>query len=174
MKTQAMEDAPADAMDCLYPFADLLGKKGYPSRRQFDVVRTRNRRGTGIKTRVAFDSRILMAKISGYALGERHLHTLQISSRIHLYDPWFSGLILHSCDPNLFLDISELELWSVQAIRPGTLLTMDYATTEDALLCQFACQCGALNCRGWITGAKEPLNPQGQLFMEQWRQRKRC
>lgn len=116
MKTQVMEDAPADAIDCIYPFANLLAKKGYPSPRQFEVVSTRNGRGTGIKTRVAFDSRIRIAKISGYALGERHLHTLQISSRIHLYDPWFSGLLLHSCDPNVFLDISELELWSIQAL----------------------------------------------------------
>ncbi|MBH3424318.1 MULTISPECIES: SET domain-containing protein-lysine N-methyltransferase [Pseudomonas] len=174
MKTQLMEEVPAAASNGLYPFAALLAKKGYPSSRHFEVVRTRNGRGTGIKAKVAFDSRIRIAKISGYALGERRLHTLQMSSRIHLYDPWFSGLLLHSCDPNVFLDISELELWSIQAIHPGTLLTMDYATTEDVLFRQFPCRCGAGNCRGWITGMKEPLNAEGQQFMEQWRQRKRC
>lgn len=171
MKAQAMDKAPA-ASDCLYPFAALLCEHGYPSTRQFQVVRTRNGRGMGIKTRVAFDSRIRIAKISGHALGERRLHTLQVSARIHLYDPWFSGLLLHSCNPNVFLDISELELWSVQAIPARTLLTMDYASTEDVLFQQFPCPCGAGNCRGWITGTKEPLNAEGQLFMEQWRKRK--
>ncbi|QLG91281.1 SET domain-containing protein-lysine N-methyltransferase [Pseudomonas yamanorum] len=170
MKTQAMDKASV-ASDCLYPFTALLDKPGYPSTRDFQVVQTRY--GAGIKSRTAFDSRIRIAKVSGYALGERQLHTLQISARIHLHDLWFSGLLSHSCNPNVFLDISELELWSILPIPRGTLLTMDYASTEDVLFQQFACQCGELNCRGWITGMKEALNADGQLFMEQWRQRKR-
>lgn len=113
-----------------------------------------------------------MGNISGHTLGERRLHTLQVSARIHLYDPCFSGLLLHSCNPNTFLDIRELELWSVQAIPAGTLLAMDYASTEEVLFQQFPCRCSAGNCRGWITGIKEPLNAEGQLFMEQWRKRK--
>jgi len=172
MKTQAMDKAIVTS-DCLYPFAALLTEHGYPCARNFQVVRTRNGRGAGIKTRTAFDSRVRIAKVSGHALRERRLHTMQISSYIHLYDPWFSGLLLHSCNPNVFLDISELELWSILPIPRGTLLTMDYASTEDVLFQQFACQCGELNCRGWITGKTEPLNADGQLFMEQWRQRKR-
>ncbi|MBT2373526.1 SET domain-containing protein-lysine N-methyltransferase [Pseudomonas fluorescens] len=170
MKTQAMDKAPV-ASDCLYPFETLLDKPGYPSTRDFQVVQTRY--GPGIESRTAFDSRVRIAKVSGYALSERQLHTLQISSRIHLYDRWFSGLLSHSCNPNVFLDISELELWSVQPIPPGTVLTMDYSSTEDELPQQFACRCDELNCRGWITGMKEPLNADGQLFMEQWRKRKR-
>ena len=106
-------------------------------------------------------------------MSERRAHTLQLSSRIHLYDPWFSRLMLHSCNPNVFFDATYLEVWTVQPIAPGTLLTMDYATTEDALFRQFACQCGELNCRGWITGANEPLSAEGQAFMTHWRLRKR-
>lgn len=172
MKTQAMDKAKTATSDCLYPFATLLTEHGYPSARDYQVVQVRQGYGMGIRTRVAFDRRRCIARVSGHALSERRLHTLQVSSRIHLYDPWFAGLLSHSCNPNVFLDITYLELWSVQDIAAGTLLTMDYASTEDILFRQFACQCGELNCRGWITGMKEPLNAEGQRFMEQWRQHK--
>jgi len=173
MKTHAMDKAKTAANDCLYPFATSLLERGYPSPRQFQVVRNRNGTPTGIKARVAFDSRTCIAKVSGYALGERRQYTFQISSRIHLYDRWFCGLLRHSCNPNVFLDTTYLELWTVQPIAAGALLTLDYASTEDALFRQFACQCGELNCRGWITGSQEPLNAEGQTFMTLWRERKR-
>ncbi|MBC3239331.1 SET domain-containing protein-lysine N-methyltransferase [Pseudomonas lurida] len=173
MKTQAMDKAKTAVSECLYPFKSKLGQGGYPSSEQFEVVRDTSGMGARIKTRVAFDSRICIARISGYALSERRLHTLQLSPRIHLYDCWFSGLFSHSCEPNVFLDLHYLEVWALHEIRAGTLLTMDVATTEDVLSRQFACQCGELSCRGWITGHDEPLNAEGQAFMAQWRERKR-
>lgn len=173
MKTQAMDKAKTAVSDCLYPFKSLLTEQGYPSSEQFQVVQDVKGTEAGIKARVAFDSRVRIAKVSGYALRERRVHTLQLSSRIHLYDPWFSGLLLHSCHPNVFFDSTYLEVWTVQPIAAGTLLTMDYASTEDTVFRQFACQCGELNCRGWITGNQESLNAEGQAFMAQWRERKR-
>lgn len=173
MKSQRLEP-PSTVSDCLYPFETLQTKQGYPSCRQFQVVRTLSGHGSGIKAKVTFDKRVSIAKVSGHVVGERRPHTRQMSAHIYLYDPWFSGLLAHSCDPNVFLDLTELELWTTQTILPGTLLTMDYASTESVLQRQFACQCGADNCRGWITGHREPLNEEGQRFMEQRRQRKRC
>lgn len=172
MKTRAMDKTVSRVRPCLYDFADLRPREGYPSSQQFEVVYTEDRREAGIKTKVAFDRQRRLCKVSGHALGERRLHTLQISPRIHLHDPWFSGLITHSCNPNVFLDTSYLELWSVQAIAAKTLLTMDYATTEDVLLQQFACQCGADNCRGWITGSQEHWNLEGVKFMAHWHAKK--
>ena len=172
MKTRAMDKAKTVASDCLYPFKSHLGT-GYPSTELFEVVHDADDTAAGIKARVAFDSRVRIAKLSGYALSERRLHTLQLSSRIHLYDCWFCGLISHSCKPNVFLDLHYLEVWTLQEIAAGECLTMDYANTEDVLYRQFACQCGELNCRGWITGRNEPLNAEGQAFMAQWRERKR-
>ena len=32
---------------------------------------------------------------------------------------------------------------------------MDYSQTEDILYKQFQCDCGSINCRGWITGKME-------------------
>lgn len=173
MKTHAMDKAPSAVTDYLYPFAPQLAGNQYPSTRQFQVVRARDGTATGIKTRVGFDCRLCIAKISGYAIGEARRHTLQLSSRIHLYDPWFSGLLAHSCRPNVYTDMAYLELWSIVPLPAHTVLTRDYASTEEVLPQQFACQCGELNCRGWITGSKEQLNAEGQAFMVQWRERKR-
>jgi hypothetical protein len=173
MKTQAMDKANTAVSDGLYPFKTVLVEQGYPSTKHFQIAQDANGPGAVIKACVTFDSCLRIARVSGYALSERRLHTLQLSSRIHLYDPWFSGLLSHSCNPNVFFDATYLEVWTVQAIAAGDLLTMDYANTEDAVFRQFACQCGELNCRGWITGSAEPLNADGQAFMAQWRLRKR-
>jgi hypothetical protein len=173
MKTQAMDKAKTAVSECLYPFKTLVDEQGYPSSKQFQVTRTAYGTKPRVKARIRFDTRVCIAQVSGYAVKERRPHTFQLSSRIHLYDCWFSGLLQHSCNPNVFLDTTYLELWSVQAIRAGAPLTVDYANTEDALYRQFACQCGELNCRGWITGRDEPLNAEGQAFMARWRERKR-
>ena len=173
MKTQAMDKAKTTVSGCLYPFKPLLIKDGYPSSEHFQVVQATDGTEAGVQARTAFDSRLRIAKVSGYAVSERRPHTLQLSPRIHLYDSWFCGLMRHSCNPNVFFDTTYLELWTVQPIAAGALLTLDYACTEDALFRQFACQCGELNCRGWITGSQEPLNAEGQTFMTLWRERKR-
>ncbi|MBA1294237.1 SET domain-containing protein [Pseudomonas lurida] len=169
MKTQTMGMAETAANDCLYPFKTLLVERGYPSSKHFKIVG----KGGGVEARVGFDSRVLIAQVSGYAVNKRGPRTLQLSPRIHLYDCWFCGLLRHSCNPNVFFDSTYLELWTVRPIPAGTPLTLDYASNEDTLSRQFACHCGELNCRGWITGRDEPLNAEGQAFMARWRERKR-
>jgi hypothetical protein len=99
----------------------------------------------------------------------RSRHTRQLAPDVHVYDPRFCGLLRHSCDPNVFLDMSELWLWALKDIQKGDWLSMDYAATEDKLLRQFACHCGSYNCRGWITGYDEAPNADGQPFLQQWR-----
>ncbi len=164
MKTQAMDKAKTAVSECLYPFKSQLGT-GYPTSRQFEVVHGEKSTGAGIKARVAFDGRVCIAKISGYALSERRRYTLQLSSRIHLYDSWFSGRLSHSCQPNVFLDLQYLELWTLHRIAAGDWLTVDHASVEEQLFRQFECTCGAPNCRRWITGSNEHLNAEGLAFM---------
>lgn len=168
MKTQAMDKAKTVTPACLYPFKSLRVEQGYPSTRHFQLEPDLKQ----IKARVAFDSRVRIARLSGWAVSERRPHTVQLSSRIHLHDAWFCGLLRHSCNPNVFVDTTYLELWSLHRILPGDLLTIDYANTEDVLYRQFACECCELHCRHWITGREEHLNAEGMAFMARLRGRK--
>jgi hypothetical protein len=140
---------------CLYPYIEISTADGYPSNETLSVIQTDDGRGAGIAARKAFKRGEFISRVSGHLLSTRRLHTLQINDNVHLYDPYFSGLLLHSCDPNVLLNMADLELWALKDIAVEDLLTMDYASTEHVLMRQFQCQCGAPNCRGWITGSKE-------------------
>jgi len=48
-----------------------------------------------------------------------------------------------------------LDVIATRDVAPGDYLSLDYAMTEDRLARQFACGCGASNCRAWILGRKE-------------------
>lgn len=168
MKTQAMDKANHDATVCVYPFATTSIDRGYPSTLDFQAVYDQSGQATGIRSRLAFDSRTRISKVSGFATRDQRQHTFQISSHIHLFDCWFCGLISHSCDPNALLDADYLELWSLSPIQAGDLLTIDHAATADALPRQFACECRTRNCRGWIKGRLEQINAEGLRYLEQW------
>ena len=67
MKTQAMDKAKTAVSDCLYPFKTVLVEQGYPSSEHFQVVHDANGIGAALKACVAFDSRVRIARVSGYA-----------------------------------------------------------------------------------------------------------
>lgn len=155
----------AQAPRLFYPFLQPSLADGYPTTQDFEVTDTTDCRGAGLRAVCKFDRGQLMARVSGHIVSVRLLHTLQISAAAHLFDPYFTGLQLHSCNPHVRLDMGAFEMWALRPIQAGELLTMDYATTEDVLTRQFECQCGALSCRFWVTGAKELPNAQGQLTL---------
>lgn len=144
----------------LYPAAFALGD-GYPTEEDFAVSRREDGKGLGVYARRAFARGHRICRISGTVVHAVRQHTLQISPDSHLYDPYFTGYLLHSCDPNCFLDMQRFELWAIKDIAPGEPLTMDYASTEDVLFKQFPCLCGAPNCRRWISGRREPIQAPG-------------
>ncbi len=151
--------------EAIYPFTELDSADGYPLTTHFQVIHTQDGRGAGIRALSPFRRGHLMARVSGQLTASRRLHTLQINVHSHLFDPHFCGLLLHSCDPNVRLDMSSFELWALRDIAVGEILHMDYASTEDILVRQFECRCGAANCRKWITGAKELPNEQGRVLL---------
>nr|WP_246185142.1 SET domain-containing protein-lysine N-methyltransferase [Pandoraea morbifera] len=144
----------------LYPFEGL--KDGYPSSRQFEVCRTAGGEGNGVRTLVPFARGQRISRMAGLLSSQRKLHTLQVSETTHLYDPHFSGLLLHSCAPSSVLDMKRLEIFALRDISAGEFLTIDYACTEEVLARQFSCECGAPNCRRWITGFRELPDQEGQ------------
>lgn len=93
-------------------------------------------------------------------------HSLQRGPDDHLIDPHFVGYLLHSCNPNVVVDMHQQKVYCVADIAPDTPLTMDYATTEDKLFKQFPCSCQSANCRLWVTGRNEVVNEQGTDFLQ--------
>ena len=169
MNTHVMaQPAPRDS-EGIYPFAGLPVRLGFPSSSDYEIVQDAYCSPTGVVARSEFLQNRRMCRFSGQLLPYRCRQTRQLLTGIHLYDPRFCGLIEHACDPNVFLDMSELWLWALKDIHSGERLTMDYTATEDKLLHQFACGCGSPRCRGWITGYNEPPNLEGHHFLQRWR-----
>lgn len=146
----------------LYP--DQFGKDPlFPKHSDFAVVYKDELAGRGVITYRAFKKGEVIARMSGHVVDEIRQHTLQLTQDAHLFDPYFSGFFLHSCSPNISLNMVDLTVTALRDIPANSYLYMDYAETEDVLFKQFPCSCGSSNCRGWITGRREMLNP---VFLE--------
>ncbi|MEX2131519.1 MAG: SET domain-containing protein-lysine N-methyltransferase [Pseudohongiellaceae bacterium] len=127
----------------------------YPQASDFEVVRKDEASGFGVFTRRAFKRGEVLAAMNGEVVSDIRQHTLQIAPDKHLYDRYFAGYFLHSCSPNISLDMEKMTVKAVKDIPANSYLFMDYAETEDVLFKQFPCTCGSRKCRGWITGRKE-------------------
>ncbi|MBK5527583.1 lysine methyltransferase [Pseudomonas sp. TH06] len=169
MNSQALTGSVPRDTEGIYPFAGLPVRLGFPARADFEVLHDEQATPTGIAARREFLRNSRMCRVSGQLLPYRCRQTRQLLTGIHIYDPRFCGLLEHACDPNVFLDMSELWLWALKDIHKGERLTMDYTATEDKLLRQFACGCGSSRCRGWITGYNEPTTLEGQHYLQHWR-----
>jgi SET domain-containing protein len=127
----------------------------FPRKKDFNVVLKNHVSGMGVMTFKFFSKGDLICALTGDIITDIRQHSLQIEPDLHLYDTYFSGYFLHSCSPNIHLDMKNLLVFATKDIRPMEYLYMDYAQTEDYLYKQFPCSCGAKNCRGWITGRKQ-------------------
>lgn len=139
---------------------------GYPKKEDFTVCRREDGKGAGVYTRKDIKRGEMVARITGNIVPTITQHTLQMTPTTHMYDPYFTGYLLHSCSPNIYLDMVEFELWALRDIEVGQALTMDYAQTEDILFRQFPCLCGSPDCRHWITGRKEDVSPEGIAYIQ--------
>ncbi|SCZ87796.1 BZ3500_MvSof-1268-A1-R1_Chr2-3g05264 [Microbotryum saponariae] len=64
----------------------------------------------------------------------------------------------HSCEPNVAFNINKSGDWKVVALKDlkqGEIMTFAYFSTEWDMDQPFHCLCGASQCLGIITGAKE-------------------
>lgn len=144
----------------------------FPSSDDFEVVMKDDQSGMGVITYRSFEKGELVAKLAGNIIRDIRQHSLQIDSTSHLYDTWFCGYFLHSCEPNVTLDMKKLTVHALRDIEAYEYLYMDYAETEEKLYRQFPCSCGSSHCRGWITGYNEPIDEQNPLYQEYMQLRK--
>jgi D-alanine-D-alanine ligase-like ATP-grasp enzyme len=93
-----------------------------------------------------------------------HQYAYPITDEIYVmwsHDPEQWKPLNHSCDPNAWLQ--GLDLVARRAIASGEQITIDYATFCNETMAEFACTCGATNCRGVIRG-----DDYRQAFIEQY------
>lgn len=126
-----------------------------PTRDKFTISFIRDGVGEGVTSLASFEPGEVVFGISGFFTSYVTLFSLQIAEGLHLHDPYFYGKLLHSCDPNTYVDLSKREFIALKPIRPGDFVTLDYARTEDYLFRTFPCSCGAVNCRGVVAGRKQ-------------------
>jgi len=139
-------------MEKIYPNELVVDQSEYPSKSDFEVVKGEGNVGRGVISKKEFQPGDLVARITGKYSPIPLQHTLQTGPSDHLYDPWFSGLFLHSCDPNISVDMEMLTVTALKPIKNGDYILMDYQETEEVLFKEFNCECGSSKCRGWITG----------------------
>ncbi len=80
--------------------------------------------------------------------------TIQLGTRKHVtFDPEYLQYINHSCDPNVFIDTSAMEVIALKPLKPGDELSFFYPATEWKMIQRFHCYCGSPFCLGEIKGA---------------------
>ena len=130
-----------------------------------EVCDTDSEYGLGVRTLVARRKDEVIHHFTGVLTPELLQHSLQVSPGLHISQTQIIGFLSHSCAPDCRLDMDGSELVALRDIRPGDLLTIDYAETEDVLYRQFVCHCGAPACRHWITGRHETPNAEGRAHL---------
>ncbi|MBX3486268.1 SET domain-containing protein-lysine N-methyltransferase [Phenylobacterium sp.] len=130
------------------------------------ICRPDDARGLGVQTTVGRGRGEVLHVFTGEIGPEISQHSLQVDETNHISDTEFIGYLSHACSPNCRLDMRAFELVALKDMPADELLTIDYAATEDRLFRQFACHCGAPQCRRWITGRAERPNVEGQAYLK--------
>lgn len=144
----------------------------FPKSTDFELITKDDHSGKGIITYRNFKKGELLAKLAGELIHDIRQHSLQIDETTHLYDTYFCGYFLHSCEPNISVDMQNLTAHALRPIKANEFLYMDYAETEEKLYRQFPCSCGSIQCRGWVTGYNQPIDEMDPLYQQYTQLRK--
>jgi len=80
--------------------------------------------------------------------------TVQIDHYQHIHlAPVFLQYINHSCEPNVYFDVSKHEVRCLRDIEAGEEITFFYPSTEWSMDQAFECTCNKPSCLGIINGA---------------------
>jgi hypothetical protein len=123
-----------------------------PLRSHFQIVKSPEAINEGIISLISLKPEDIAFKWTGFFMTTQTLHSLQHKKNLYIHDTFFSGKLLHSCVPNLRLDMETLTAYVIKTIEVFDRLTIDYEDTEDVLYNHFDCRCGNKECRGYISG----------------------
>ena len=104
-------------------------------------------------------------KLEGVVSDLQTRYSIQLENNRHLNLPpgvdgqidnsgFFWTYLNHSCQPNGYIDTSDLTFRPLRKIKRGEECTFNYLTTEYEMAVPFVCQCGAAKCFGLIQGYK--------------------
>ncbi|KAG9101916.1 hypothetical protein FS749_001882 [Ceratobasidium sp. UAMH 11750] len=104
----------------------------------------------------------IVTRLTGTTRAQKSWSTVQYGVEPDAHIELNSVLVYvnHSCSPNAAFDLTSPNKaeWSFRAIRdirPGEELSFFYPSTEWDMDQAFECKCGAENCLGYISGAKD-------------------
>ena len=89
----------------------------FPSANDFRVVERSESVGLGVICYRQFEPGDLIAEFTGKLSRKLTQHSLQIEPGLHLIDLHFLGYLLHSCDPNVSLDMKNRRVYALKPIR---------------------------------------------------------
>lgn len=154
-----------DTADCCEPSSTTIRNRFYPdtiptfsnepTTDRFAINFIGDNVGQGVVALVDFEAGETLFQFTGFLMTEITQFSLQITPGLHLHDPYFMGKVLHSCDPNATVDMQTRTFTALRGIEAGEWITMNYAQTEDYLYKPFTCNCGAVNCIGFVQGRLE-------------------
>ena len=94
--------------------------------------------------------------------------SIQIDDDKHIEGTDGSNAFLnHGCNPNAYVDWTNLCLRARRTIASGEEVTCNYFTTDYELHTTFVCHCGAAECKGEIRGFKY-LSREEQEELKPW------
>ncbi|MBF0531634.1 MAG: SET domain-containing protein-lysine N-methyltransferase [Candidatus Omnitrophica bacterium] len=137
-----------------------------PKSDRFAIRRISDNVGEGVIALTSFEPGDIAFAFTGFLTNYITQFTLKFADGLHIHDPYFMGKILHCCEPNTICDMSRRVFITVKPIAAGGIVTMDYAQTEDVLFKPFFCSCGALHCRGYVTGKLETVTTEADLLIK--------
>jgi hypothetical protein len=101
-------------------------------------------------------------RLKGTVSNKPTKYTIQVGHHRHLSYPnirqsndnldYCWQYLNHSCEPNGYVNSSELTFRALRNIGPGEEITFNYLTTESEMAMPFDCTCGSPNCFGFIKG----------------------
>jgi hypothetical protein len=82
-------------------------------------------------------------------------HSIQTGPDSHIDDLGDLRYLNHSCAPTVLVDTERLEVVAARDLAAGDELTFFYPSTEWEMAQPFACLCGASQCLGTVSGARD-------------------
>ena len=127
------------------------------------VVEVRNNEGfKGVFAKAAISQDSIIFRLKGTISKVPTKYTIQVGAREHLSFPairkanddidYCWQYLNHCCEPNGYMNTTELTFRALRDIAAGEEITFNYLTTESEMAVPFNCICGSQNCFGLIQG----------------------